>query len=136
MLQRFRQNQDLQAVDSSKLTKTADLYAEVEEDDENFNKNNKGCANVEIKWWMEQDAVTAKKSVLAKKEQATKKVEQERYVKALRALVSEKGDSGDSEWKNEFFNHMELQMQCSNSQYYRNSKGYEKALRDILHCIN
>lgn len=67
--------QDLQAVDSSKLTKTSDLYAEVAEDDENFNNNNKGCANNEIKWWMEQDAVTAKKSVLAKKEQATKKVE-------------------------------------------------------------
>ena len=34
--------------------------SQAEEDDENFNKNNKGCANVEIKWWMEQDAVTAK----------------------------------------------------------------------------
>lgn len=75
MLQRFRMNQDLQAVDSSKLTKTSELYTEVAEEDENFNNNNRGCANVEIKWWMEQDAVTAKKSVLAKKEQATKKVE-------------------------------------------------------------
>jgi len=37
------------------------LYANVEEDEENLNKNNKNCINIDIKWWMEQDAVAAKK---------------------------------------------------------------------------
>ena len=29
----------------------------------------------------------------------------------------------------------DLQMCASNCQYYNNVKGYERALRDILHCI-
>lgn len=37
---------------------------------------------------MEQDAVAAKKSITVKKEHAKKNIEQERYVKALRALVT------------------------------------------------
>lgn len=85
---------------------------------------------------MEEDEATAKRTIKAKKENAKQKLEQQRYVKALRALVSEKGGDTESEWKEEFFKNMELQMQCSNSQYYGNNKGYEKALRDILHCIN
>ena len=59
-------------------------------------------------------------------------------MKALKALVTEKGSNKNerNEWKFDFFESMEKQMHCSNSQYYKNNKGYEKALRDILHCIN
>ena len=31
---------------------------------------------------------------------------------------------------------MEQQLQASNSQFYRNQKAYERAMRDILHCCN
>ena len=39
---------------------------------------------------MEEDEATAKRTIKAKKENAKQKLEQQRYVKALRALVSEK----------------------------------------------
>ena len=94
-------------------------------------------SDAQHKWWLEQDAEAAKKSVQSKKEQAKTQLEQDRYLKALRALVSEKGSAlATNEWRDGFFEQMETQMGCSNSQYYRNSKGYERALRDILHCIN
>jgi|688.fasta_scaffold419471_1 hypothetical protein len=57
---------------------------------------------------MEEDEATAKRTIKAKKENAKQKLEQQRYVKALRALVSEKGGDTESEWKEEFFKNMEL----------------------------
>lgn len=45
----------------------------------------------------------------SKKEQAKQLVEQDRYLKALRALVSEKGQQmNTSEWKDRFFEDMEI----------------------------
>ena len=57
---------------------------------------------------MEEDEATAKRTIKAKKENAKQKLEQQRYVKALIALVSEKGGDTESEWKEEFFKNMEL----------------------------
>ena len=41
------------------------------------------------------------------------------------ATVMRKGDAEDADF----------QMCANNCQYYNNVKGYERALRDILHCI-
>ena len=55
--------------------------------------------------------LAAKRKIVAKKEQAKQAVEQDRYLKALRALVSEKGQNmNTSEWKDSFFEDMEMQM--------------------------
>lgn len=81
------------------------------------------------------------------------KVEKNRYIKALKALVYEKGGKFDGSeipslcscgalnenlksmqkgGKNQKVTHM-----CaSNCQFYKNEKDYERALRDILHCIS
>ena len=77
-------------------------------------------------------------------------VEKGRYLKALRALVKEKGgklDGGEipnlcscgalnenllqfKKGKEGFF------MCASNCQFYKNQKDYERALRDILHSLS
>ena len=74
-------------------------------------------------------------------------------MKALRALVSEKGgkmldseipdlcscgalrDNVTSVMKQKGADEANIQVCASNCQYYNNVKGYERALRDILHCI-
>lgn len=51
-----------------------------------------------------------------RKEAATKQVEHDRYLKALRALIADKGSSNwggteqSTEWRDKFFEDMELQM--------------------------
>ena len=63
----------------------------------------------EVKWWLEEDANAAKNAITVKKEQAKKSLEQDRYLKALRALVSEKGGKlNQNEWKEAFFENMEV----------------------------
>lgn len=89
--------------------------------------------------------------MLAKKEQAKHQLEKDRYIKALKVLVSEKGarisqsdmpnlcscgalrNNVDKFSKN---GEGEIEMCASNCQFYMNNKGYERALRDILHCIS
>ena len=110
---------------------------------------------IEQKWWLQGDAESVKRSIQAQKDQAKAKIERERYLKALRALVSEKsGKMLDSEIPNlcscgalrdnvasamrsggQGGEDPSFQMCASNCQYYNNVKGYERALRDILHCI-
>ena len=110
---------------------------------------------IEQKWWLQGDAESVKRGMLAQKEQAKAKIERERYLKALRALVAEKSGKMDGDipnlcscgaLKDNVASAMRhggqqaadgglLQMCASNCQYYNNTKGYERALRDILHCI-
>ena len=45
---------------------------------------------IEQKWWLQGDAESVKRNILAQKDQAKAKIERERYLKALKALVSEK----------------------------------------------
>ena len=71
-----------------------------------------------------------------------KAVEHDRYLKALRALIGDKGDKNafggceSDEWREQLFQDLETQMTASNSQYYNNRRAYEKSLRDILHSIS
>ena len=46
---------------------------------------------LEDKWWLQGDIEAVKRSIQATKDQAQKKIEKERYLTALRVLVSEKG---------------------------------------------
>ena len=50
----------------------------------------------EYKWWHETVVDAVKRTIKQRKEQATKQVEHDRYLKALRALISEKG--GQQAW--------------------------------------
>ncbi len=81
-------------------------------------------------------------------------VEKSRYLKALKALVKEKGEKLNGEEipnlcscgaLNENLASMKksggksqgiVHMCASNCQFYKNEKDYEKALRDILHSIS
>jgi hypothetical protein len=78
-------------------------------------------------------------------------LEKERYIKALKVLVNEKGAKmSQNEMPNlcscgALRNNVQKAgkgvdddyEQCaSNCQFYNNNKGYERALRDILHCIS
>ena len=80
MLQRFRGNRDLKAVDKYKPK-----YASPEEADEVRSK--------ESSWWRANAVSEEQKEV-----QQKSKVEKGRYLQALKALVKEKGQSlGDGE---------------------------------------
>lgn len=48
---------------------------------------NEELKEIEQKWWLQGDAESVKRSILAQKEQAKSKIEKERYLKALKALV-------------------------------------------------
>ena len=81
-------------------------------------------------------------------------MERERYLTALKVLVSEKGQRmNESEIPNLCgcgalkenviaakkqgnVEGIQLQMCANNCQFYKDTRGYEKALRDILHCIS
>jgi succinate dehydrogenase/fumarate reductase flavoprotein subunit len=86
------------------------------------------------KWWHEPNLEAVKNTIARKQKEATKRVEHDRYVKALQALIYDKGQGGVSEWRERFFESMEANLGASNSQYYKNQKAYERAMRDILHC--
>ena len=77
------------------------------------------------KWWLKQAGNT--------QNAGTKSVEKTRYVKALRAMVKEKGIPsicicGASQKDGKY------SVCASNCQFYQNDKEYERALRDILAC--
>ena len=62
---------------------------------------NQELKEIEQKWWLQGDAESVKRSILAQKGQAKAKIERERYLKALKALVTEKsGKMLDSEIPN------------------------------------
>lgn len=46
---------------------------------------------LEDKWWLQGDIEAVKRSIQTQKDQAQKAVEKERYLTALKVLVSEKG---------------------------------------------
>jgi len=89
-----------------------------------------------------------------KEQQHKKNVEKERYLTALRVLVKENGkkmnpENGDipplcscgaqSENIRQIRSGEKdggLSMCASNCQFYKNEKGYVRALRDVLHSIN
>jgi hypothetical protein len=75
-------------------------------------------------------------------------VEKERYLKALRALVDEKGNDnmtgssipclcscGQGAAGNKDMS-FDPQLCAANCVFYKNSKAYERALRDVLHSIS
>ena len=111
---------------------------------------NEELKEIEQKWWLQGDAESVKRSILAQKEQAKSKIEKERYLKALEALVSEKGGkmldsdipnlcSGECSLRSKLKGgnpDTEALSQCaSNCQFANSIKDKERALRDILHCI-
>ncbi|CDW86997.1 UNKNOWN [Stylonychia lemnae] len=135
MLQRFRQNRDFRQPDryvaQQKTTKQANYYS--------------SQADKENKWWLQQqNGIT--------EQELKQKTEKTRYLKALKALVKEKGEKLDGgEIPNlcscgalgENLQSMKkgaaktlVQMCASNCQFYKNEKDYEKALKDILHSLS
>jgi hypothetical protein len=106
--------------------------------------------HTENKFWLEENSAAAKREMIAQIEAAKQKTEKERYIKALRALVDEKGQRGGDGKIPDLcscgalrYNATQAtkddpnpQMCASNCQYYKNDKGYERALRDILHSIS
>ena len=50
-----------------------------------------GPTKVDSKWWIEGDSAAAKRAVQVRKDAIRQKTEKDRYLKALRALVDEKG---------------------------------------------
>ena len=176
MLQRFRGNKDFKMFDKTKpIPVTArdlasDDDSDIEEDTENVNQQNRrplGSVTervqgakliaineelkaIEQKWWLQGDVESVKRSIIAQKEKAKAKIERERYLKALRVLVSEKSgmdgeipnlcscgalkDNVVSAMRDGGGEEGSIQVCASNCQYYNNTKGYERALRDILHC--
>lgn len=69
--------------------------ADDDDHDENVNANGNravvGQGKTEYKWWHEHDIDAVKRTIATRKEQATKQVEHDRYLKALRALIADKG---------------------------------------------
>eukprot|EP00347_Sterkiella_histriomuscorum_P012198 403369519 len=146
MLQRFRQNRDFKQVDKF-VTGVSGNQTKQSQKKGNSTAFN-SAQNKENKWWLSGN--TQGMSEQEKKQ----KVEKTRYLKALKALVKEKGEKLSGEeipnlcscgalgenlqslkkagGKSEGFVHM-----CaSNCQFYKNEKDYERALRDILHSIS
>lgn len=120
MLQRFRNNRDFNAVDKYKPK-----YKTPEEADEVRSKENT--------WWR-ANAVTEEQKEVEQKN----KVEKGRYIAAMKALIREKGQQfGNGEippitnWDKPGFE----EIAASNCQFYKNEKGYVRALRDILHSM-
>lgn len=118
MLMRFRGNKDLHAVAPFTAPQQAPSSSQINQpDDENYDQSNlqqeppNAKTDDEYKWWHEADVMAAKRKIVQKKVQAKQAVEQDRYVKALRALVSEKGQHmNTADWKDDFFEAMEIQM--------------------------
>jgi hypothetical protein len=74
----------------------------IQEESENLEGNR------EYKWWYEEDLGAVQKVLRQKKEQASKIVEKDRYLKALRSLVADKGaTTGNVDF---FCEDMEVQM--------------------------
>lgn len=106
----------------------------------------------EFKWWVGGDPNAAERHAQAKKDYAKQQLEKDRYIKALKQLVHEKGARiSQSDMPNlcscgalrqniekmgKAAGEGEIEMCASNCQFYMNNKGYERALRDILHCIS
>ena len=101
-LQRFRQGMDLQ----SAARPAPKASADTDEDDDDQENDCRvinlpsqisggtgplAATQPEQKFWLEENSAAARRSMQAKQEAATKKTEKERYLKALRALVDEKG---------------------------------------------
>lgn len=74
----------------------------VQEDSENLDGNR------EYKWWHEEDLGAVQKVLRHKKDQASKIVEKDRYLKALRSLVADKGSATSN--VDFFCEDMEVQM--------------------------
>ena len=92
LLQRFRGNRDLTAFDTAPVVS-------VEQDGDSDGENNHNQNNLkkpqqdEWKWWHEQDLEAVKRTIVQKKENAQKQVEKDRYLKAVRALISDRASS-------------------------------------------
>lgn len=134
MLQRFRNGKDLKAPDrfKSKLLETDNELREKEE-----------------MWWR-----TNVQTEEQKQEEKKTKTERSRYIQALKVLVKENGQKMNPEngsipplcncgAQMENISKLKsggdsdaLQMCASNCQFYKNEKGYVRALRDVLHSIN
>lgn len=109
LLQRFRGNRDLTAFD------TAPVISVDNEDSDGENQLNqvnivKKPQQQEWKWWHEQDLEAVKRTIVQKKENEQKQVEKDRYLKAVRALISDRASSTSwggpeqtQEWRDKFF---------------------------------
>ena len=53
--------------------------------------NEEKMKELESKWWLQGDIEAVKRGIQAQKDQAQKALEKERYLTALKVLVSEKG---------------------------------------------
>ena len=128
MLQRFRQNKDFRAPDRYK-SKNVNFEEVKEKEGE----------------WYRENAQTVQQKEKEKKD----KTEKGRYLQALKVLVKENGrkmnpEHGDipalcncgAQQENMKSTNADLQMCASNCQFYKNEKGYVRALRDVLHSIN
>lgn len=114
-----------------------------------FNKEEK---DVEFKWWVGGDPNAAERKMQAKKVHEKQQVEKDRYIKALKVLVNEKGARlsqndmpslcscgalrNNVQKATKANNDEDMEICASNCQFYMNNKAYERALRDILHCIS
>lgn len=132
MLQRFRQNKSLKEVDKFRARE---------------NGNKEELKSKENEWWR-NNAQTQEERDLEKKS----KVERTRYLAALKVLVQDKGKkinptngeipplcSCGAQVEN--INSVKkgdenIQMCANNCQFYKNEKGYVRALRDILHSMS
>lgn len=116
MLQRFRQGKDLGAFDQTPVVSPPDCD-DSEEENAAPNKKVRASQQSQYKWWHETDMEAVRQTVAKRKKEATKKVEHDRYIKALKALIFDKnsGPGEASEWRDRFFEGMEQQLQASNS---------------------
>ena len=130
MLQRFRQNKSLKEVDKFKAR-----------------ENKEELKAKENEWWR-NNAQTQEDRDHEKKS----KVERARYLAALKALVQDKGKkmnpaNGEipplcscgaqiENISNIKKGDENIQMCANNCQFYKNEKGYVRALRDILHSMS
>ena len=109
---------------------------------------------MEDKWWLQGDVEAVKRSIQNQKEHAQKALERERYLTALNVLVQAKGQAMTesdvpglcscgalrenvtaAKRAGNVVNEAQVQMCANNCQYYKDTRGYERAMRDILHCI-
>lgn len=130
MLQRFRTGKNFKEVDKFKPK-----------------ENKEELKQKENEWWR-NNAQTQEERELEKKS----KVEKARYVAALKALVQDKGKKLNPQTGEipplcscgaqvENINSLKkgeesIQMCANNCQFYKNEKGYVRALRDILHSMS
>jgi hypothetical protein len=130
LLQRFRQSKNLKEVDR---------FRPKEKKEELKQKENE--------WWR-NNAQTQEEREVEKKS----KVERARYLTALKILVQDKGKKVNPQngeipplcscgAQVENINSIkkgedQIQMCANNCQFYKNEKGYVRALRDILHSMS